>query len=135
MTVDETALLRLCVSFAERIDGGRAASVTELFTPDGVLFSGGERVAGAAALRERFTRREREGEHGLVTRHLVTNTSFCVEGAGRATGRMVMTVFRQQGSGGAVVTPRVADVEDVYARDASGQWRIAQRRIDRVFGP
>jgi hypothetical protein len=133
MTADEAALMRLCVSFAERIDGGRAATVPELFTGDGVLLSGGERVAGEAALRERFTRREREA--GLVTRHLVTNASFALESPARATGRMLMTVFRRHEGEAGVTTPRVADVEDVYLRDAAGQWRIAQRRIERVFGP
>jgi ketosteroid isomerase-like protein len=131
MTADEAALLRLCVSFAERIDGGHAASVTELFTPDGVLVSSGERVSGAAALRERFTRREA----GLVTRHLITNASFAIEEPERASGRMLMTVFRRRDGDTGVAPPRVADVEDVYVRGAGGQWRIAQRRIERVFGP
>jgi hypothetical protein len=133
MTADEAALLRLCVSFAERIDGGRAGSVVELFTPDGVLVSGGERVAGEAALRARFARREREA--GLVTRHLVTNASFAIGEPGRASGRMLMTVFRRQEGEAGTTHPRVADVEDVYARCESGEWRIAQRRIERVFGP
>jgi len=133
MMADEAALLRLCVSFAERIDGGHAASVTELFTPDGVLVSGGERVSGATALRERFTRRERET--GLVTRHLITNASFAIQEPERASGRMLMTVFRRHDGDTGMALPRVADVEDVYMRGVDGRWRIAQRRIEKVFGP
>lgn len=133
MTRDESALMQLCIAFVERIDGGRAESVADLFTPDGVLISAGERVAGEAALRERFARRQREA--GLVTRHLLTNASFTLQGDAQATGRSLMTVFRRQGEDAAMQPPRVADVDDVYVRDASGRWRFAQRRIERVFGP
>ena len=133
MTPAESALMELCIAFVERIDGGRAESVAELFTPDGVLVSAGERVAGATALRERFARRQQEA--GLVTRHLLTNLSFMLRGDGQATGRSLMTVFRRLGEDAAVQPPRVADVDDVYVLDASGRWRIAQRRIERVFGP
>jgi hypothetical protein len=131
MSADEAALMRLCIEFARRIDGGSAERVTELFTPDGVLESGGQRIVGAAALRERFARRQLDA--ALVTRHLLTNASFCIESQTRASGELLMTVFRRHGSAGPAQAPRVADVEDVYVREAAGPWRIAQRRLALVF--
>jgi hypothetical protein len=131
MNVEEQALMRLCIEFVRRIDTGAAERVTELFTADGVLETAGRRIVGAAALRERFA--QRQGETGLVTRHLLTNASFRIESHARASGQMLMTVFRRHGGDAAAPLPRVADVDDVYLRDAKGEWRIAQRRLQLVF--
>lgn len=132
MTAAADQLMALCLDFASFIDAGQARRAADLFADDGVLVSRGERIAGRAALLARFEARERR--HALVTRHALSNISLRLDGAHGATGSMLMTVSRREGPDGPVCVS-VADVHDVYACDALGRWRIAQRRIDLVFAP
>jgi hypothetical protein len=129
---EQAELLQLCLDFARLIDDGEAERVTGLFAAEGVLCSRGETIAGRAALRERFVRRQRETQQ--LTRHLVTNASFELQAPDRATGRMLLTVWRRTMGEPAVTMPTIADVHDCYVRE-SGAWRIAQRRIEVAIAP
>lgn len=132
MNEDRAELLQLCLDFARWIDDGEAERVTTLFAADGALCSRGEWAVGHAALHQRFAQRQRETQR--LTRHLVTNASFEFEAPDRASGRMLLTVYRRTPGEPPAPLPTIADVHDRYVREAR-HWRITERRIEVVIAP
>ncbi|APX75604.1 hypothetical protein LMG6001_03193 [Achromobacter insolitus] len=131
----EAACARLCIEFANALDGGDYSRVMDVFTPDAVIVTPTNQVvhgreAILASLRSRPP---------MVTRHLCSNIRVTLNGDGSATGLCYVVCFKAFGvdatnpvSG--TPAPIVADYHDTYVRTAQG-WRIRERRIAIIFEP
>jgi hypothetical protein len=135
LTTDDLLIVAECTrlmnEYGHRLDTGRGASVSELFTEDGVYVTPAAECRGRGDLREFFAKRDNLRDR--VTHHVMTNATIEVDSADRATGRAVAIEFRSDdGSAGAIRTDTrpaiVGNYEDVFVRTDEG-WKFAERRV------
>ena len=133
---DALAISTSSASFGHLVDQGRATACEHLFLPEAKLIFGpgspkpGELV-GLEAIR-RFLE-ARQAQTHVITRHLATNFRFELDGPERVRLQSILTVFRSDDEGRAPTVSVVADVHEVFARDAGGEWRILERLTVPVF--
>jgi hypothetical protein len=123
----------LNAEFAWLIDHKDGAGVSELFTFSGVYdmadraYHGREEIAGFFEARKARGRR--------TARHVFSNLRLLIEGAERAAGTVILTLYAHDGEPpyptGAIL---IADYNDVYRRGHDNQWRYESRTIVPVFG-
>ena len=109
---DRDEIIQLLYRYNHAIDSGDAEGWADTWVDDGVFDTGGEPIAGRAALVD-FA----NNVHGL--RHLAVNPLVDVDGD-RARVRVYVVVFH----GGVVAV--TGSAEDEVVRTPAG-WRIAKR--------
>ena len=138
MTDDETARAEqacraLVTRYCHDIDLGRAASVADLFTTDGVWESPEQRLDGQHAIREAFTRRQASSRR---SRHVCSTFGLDAVNGDVARGVTYFTLYRSDdpGEGPARLAgpTMVGHYEDTFRRTADG-WRIAHRTAVPAF--
>jgi ketosteroid isomerase-like protein len=126
------ALRDLNADFAYFLDHGDIAALVNLFTEDALYVHGERRSVGRAAIEELFRNRAAAGPR--TSRHVLSGLRLQIHGRDRALGSSVCLTFAGDGVPPLPATPYlVADFNDRYARSADDRWRIAERRIDRIF--
>jgi ketosteroid isomerase-like protein len=130
---DRQAIEALVNEHAWLIDHGRADEVAQLYLEDGRLLGiGPPRTSRAAILEwacQRAAMRERK------SRHVQTNLRLepCEDAS--VKGTTVVTLYRHDGGGVASPTPfLVGEFADHFRRDATGNWRFAERSLSILFG-
>jgi hypothetical protein len=119
---DHAELSQLSNRYAQALDEGDGARFARCFTPDGVLDSAGDRIAGAAALGEWCTRRERRGRH--------LPTGFVAEVDGDSATLVSYCLFHDGGPHPVVLTIVYRD----RLERTGGTWRFADRTITEIAG-
>ncbi|KQP56105.1 nuclear transport factor 2 family protein [Agreia sp. Leaf283] len=128
---DYTALTRLALEVAWRVDSGEASSLTDLFTEDGSIATLGEPSVGHDAIRAWGQMMDTNSPIPGV-RHVLTNFRFVADGTDRAVGTMYITAY--------LATPEKEDTTpfamgrgtDNYRRTASG-WKVTSRIFEPYF--
>ena len=127
------ALEDLNSDFTHHLDHDRIDELVDLFTEDALYTHGDRRSEGRAAIRALFERRAAAGVR--TCRHLSAGLRLDIESLTAARGTSVCLTFAFDGP--PPVTPAtpylVADFEDSYRLCPDGRWRIAVRRIKRIF--
>lgn len=127
------ALEDLNSGFTHYLDHDRIDELVDLFTEDALYTHGERRSEGRATIRALFERRAAAGVR--TCRHLSSGLRLTIDSATAARGTSVCLTFAFDGP--APVTPAtpylVADFDDSYRLCADGKWRIAARRIHRIF--
>ena len=127
------AIEDLNTAFTHHLDHDEVDELVDLFTDD-ALYTHGSRVSrGRAAIRDLFEARRSAGVR--TARHLYSGLKLNIENHADATGSSVCMTFAFDGPAPVSNTlPHlVADFEDRYRCDSAGLWRIAERRICRIF--
>ena len=131
----ERACERLVTQYCHFVDHGEAARVAGLFTEDGVWSSPETTMAGHAAIRAGFQRRQ--DNVALMSRHVCSNLLIDVESVELAHGVVYLTLYRNRGEAGRRVSPSAApsiigEYRDIFRRTDLG-WRFARRDISVSF--
>jgi len=129
---DYTALTRLALEVAWRVDSGEASSLTDLFTEDGSIATLGEPSIGHDAIRSWGQMMDTDSPIAGV-RHVLTNFRFVADGVDRAVGTMYVTAYLAS-------TPEKDDTApfamgrgtDHYRRTAGG-WKVTSRIFEPYF--
>lgn len=126
------AIDALVAEHAWLIDHGRAAEIAGLYLEDGRMLGVGPDLVSRAAIRAWGEGRAAMSER--VSRHLCSNMRLVPQAGGLITGTVLLTVYRHDGPAPRPARPfAVGEYEDVYARDADGRWRFAERRLVVLF--
>jgi len=131
---DRLAIEDLLNEFAWRVDHGRAATVSELFTEDGAITTPMFSVKGRAEIEAHFARRDADGSK--VSRHQWSNLRITTLGSDRARVEVIVQTHLGTRSGTGPVQPDhvvVGDSIDIVQRGADGSWRFAERRLAIAF--
>ena len=131
----QSACIAVLNAFADRIDAGRASTVTELFTDDGSLVAGPRTMRGRDELAAGFA--AREADEARRTRHLVLNPSVQVidDGVAEARSSLMLFVLGSEPGGDEPLNPSaLMNCHDRFERGADGRWRIAERQIELLAG-
>jgi SnoaL-like domain len=130
---DHVFLGRLVAEMYWRIDHGGGETLTELWTEDGEMWSGGKlHGAGHEAIAEFGRTRLPEGS----ARHTVANLRFEADGPDRAKGTIYEVVYfahPQREGPGATLPLLVGDLEFHFARRGDG-WLISKADFLQVLG-
>lgn len=131
----ERECLRLIYAYTHLADFGRASSIVDLFTHDGVFDNGEVRWEGREALARGFGERERRVD--LRTRHVCTNPVIDVKDQRHAAGVIYLTLYRHSDPDHSRAVPltspaMVGSYHDDYRRTRQG-WRLAQRIVQVPF--
>lgn len=131
----DLALRALNAAAAYHLDHGEIAEFAALFTDDALYTHGERRSEGRAAIEALLKQRTAAGPR--TSRHIQSGLRFEIQTPTSARGASVCLAFAANGLPPLPATPfLVADFFDRYARGGDGRWRIAERRIERVFvGP
>jgi ketosteroid isomerase-like protein len=130
---DILAIQDLNTAFAYHLDRNEIAPLVALFAADAV-YSNGPRVSRGRAEIEAFY--QSRTAHGARTaRHMYSNLRIVFEGEARAHATSVWLSFARNAAPPIdYSTPfLVADFEDIYLREADGEWRILSRHIRPIF--
>jgi hypothetical protein len=128
--VDHLALARLVTEAAWCVDDGKADTLAELFTEDGVLVLDDRELRGREAIRQWGSRLEAARTYQCI-RHVVSNMRFTLVGDGEAKGVTVLTVFMDDEAHSAIPWV-VGEDHDHFARTEAG-WRFTSRRWTPLF--
>jgi len=129
---DYTALTRLALEVAWRVDSGEAATLTDLFTEDGSIATLGEPSVGHDAIRAWGRMMDTDSPIAGV-RHVLTNFRFVADGPDRAVGTMYVTAYLAGSPGTNDTIPfAMGRGTDHYRRTASG-WKVASRIFEPHF--
>jgi hypothetical protein len=129
---DHFQLGRLVLEHAWRTDNGRADTIYELYTEDGVLDVGTGALVGHDAIRE-WGRKLVEAPPWGTIRHSCSNLRFVADGPDAAEGSCVLTVFMETGPGqGATLPWNVGEDHDRFVRTDEG-WKFVSRRWVNLF--
>ena len=130
---EQQAIERLIHRYAWLIDHGEAERVADLFTEDGGLFGIGPDKVGRPAVAD--WARQRAAMTERRSRHVHSNLLVAPVADGRASGTMIVTVYRHDGAGPASAVPLlVGDYADRYRKGPDGAWLIEERRFGLAFG-
>lgn len=126
------AIEDLNTAFTRHLDHNQVAQVVDLFTSDALYTHGTRESRGRAAIAALFGAR---GARIRTARHLYSGLCIDIDDTSHARGRCVCMTFAFDGPPPVRTTmPHlVADFEDRYLLCADGRWRIAERRIERIF--
>ncbi|MFT4191359.1 MAG: nuclear transport factor 2 family protein [Comamonas sp.] len=115
----------------------RSSDAAELlFVPTGKLQIGSLVLDGRDAIRQFLSEREKKHvETNRLTRHFASGFLLGEKAPGCLQASSVLAVFAGAGSIplASGVPSTIADVEDVFVRDDSGQWLFASRIMRPVF--
>lgn len=129
---DYTALTRLALEVAWRVDSGEAASLTDLFTEDGSIATIGEPSVGHEAIRA-WGRTMDINSPIPGVRHVLTNLRFVVDGTDQAIGTMYITAYLANPSETNNTLPfAMGRGTDHYRRTDSG-WKVTSRIFEPHF--
>lgn len=127
---NRAALADLNARFAWALDLHDWDALSSVLAADVRYVSAGRELHGVPAVIAAFRARDA----ARTTRHGLGNLLLEVGGHGTVTGRGSWHTFARNGPADhGVPLYMVADFHDVYARDAHGVWRIAERVIVPVF--
>ena len=123
----------LITEHAWLIDHGHADQLPRLYTEPCALRGVGEDLLGMEALRAWSVKRAAMTTR--TARHVCTNIRLVDEGPGRASGTVLVTLFRHDGpSPGAPAPFAVGEYDDRYVLCPDGRWRFESRGFSIVFG-
>lgn len=126
------ALEDLNAAFTHHLDHGDIPALVALFTSDALYTNGPRESRGHAAIEELFRQRVAKGPR--TSRHIYSGLRFEIQSEREATGTSVCLSFAADGLPPLPIKPfLVGDFVDRYRREPDGRWRIAERRIQRVF--
>jgi ketosteroid isomerase-like protein len=126
------ALEDLNAAFTHHLDHGDIPALVGLFTADALYTNGPRESRGRAAIEALFRQRVAGGPR--TSRHIYSGLRFEIESERAATGTSVCLSFAADGLPPLPAKPfLVGDFVDRYRREDDGQWRIAERRIHRIF--
>ena len=126
------ALEDLNAAFTHHLDHGDIPALVDLFTADALYTNGTRESRGRPAIEELFRQRVAKGPR--TSRHIYSGLRFEIESEREATGTSVCLSFAADGLPPLPAKPfLVGDFVDRYRRGDDGRWRIAERRIQRVF--
>jgi len=129
---DYTALTRLALEVAWRVDSGEASSLTDLFTEDGSIATLGEPSVGHDAIRAWGQMMDTDSPIPGV-RHVLTNFRFVADGDDRAVGTMYVTAYLAGTREKDRTTPfAMGRGTDHYRRTATG-WKVTSRIFEPYF--
>lgn len=127
---EKEAIREVLAEYCFRLDDGRFAEMSALFTENGTWDTAFGRATGRAVIAELArSLRERAGDQRPRGIHLVTNIAIALDGAS-ARVRSNWTVVQNSpegpkiGSGGAYLDEMIK---------AGGQWLFRYRKIDRFI--
>ncbi len=127
-----TQLTRLASEVAWRVDSGRAATLPELFTKDGLIATLGEPNIGHDAIRAWGQMMDTDSPIPGV-RHVLTNFRFTADGHNQAIGTMYITAYLAGAPDGQATLPFAMGLgTDRYQRTAAG-WRVTSRTFEPYF--
>lgn len=113
-------------------DNGGGEQLADLYLEDGRLYGLGPEKKGRAAIAAYG--KERTGIEGRTARHVCTNLRLTPGDDGQVAGHLLITLYRHDGEGlGPAEACALADAHDIYAQDADGQWKLAERRLELTF--
>lgn len=121
----------MLVEWAWLIDHGRADEAVAFYAPDAEQTIQGDTARGIAAIGDRLRRRAAMQQR--VSRHVIGNLRLSAESDARIRGSWILTLYRTDGIPDSPVPHMICDVDDIYARTADRQWKIANRRVVPVF--
>jgi ketosteroid isomerase-like protein len=134
----ETALaISACIiEFAYLVDHGHATACETLFTEDAQLTFGPGTpkpgtLAGIAAIRAFLGAREAQAH--VTTRHTMGNIRLHQRESGEVEAQSVLTLFRSETAVKPPTVTFIADIDELYTKQPSGEWRIKERLITPVF--
>jgi hypothetical protein len=128
---DYTALMRLALEVAWRVDSEEASSLTDLFTEDGSIATLGEPSIGHDAIRAWGQMMDTNSPIPGV-RHVLTNFRFVADGEDGAVGTMYVTAYLASTSGQATTPFAMGRGTDRYRRTANG-WTVTSRIFEPYF--
>ena len=129
---DYTALTRLALEVAWRVDSGEAASLTNLFTEDGSIATLGEPSVGRDAIRAWGQEMDTNSPIPGV-RHVLTNLRFVADGTDQAIGTMYITAYLANPSATENTLPfAMGRGTDHYRRTDNG-WKVTSRIFEPYF--
>jgi hypothetical protein len=129
---DLERIRELLTSFAWFADRGDGDGLSRLFLPEAVLHVGGQDHVGREQIAQDC--RRRAAVPGRKVRHVWSNLRIERAAADRISTTAVQLTFEQfEQQEGAPTHLRVNDMLDTFARDPSGQWHFAGRRIERAL--
>lgn len=127
------AIEDLNTDFYHYLDHNKVDLLVGLFTVDARYIHGSRVSVGADQIRDLFDTRSSAGVR--TTRHLYSGLKVDLIETDRARGTSVCMTFAKNAA--PPITPAmpylVADFFDDYVREGDGCWRIAKRRIERIF--
>ncbi|MEO8316670.1 MAG: nuclear transport factor 2 family protein [Pseudomonadota bacterium] len=139
---DRTLIQELMDRYGVVHDLGNAEQYADLFTADGEITVGGNRVVvkGRQALIEQARRdhdrydkeKDASGKATSIMRHLISNAQISITGAGTAAGTCYVTTVVKKGDVGPAILS-VSRYSDHYVK-RNGQWLIQRRDIALEFG-
>jgi hypothetical protein len=86
---------------------------------------------GLEAIRAFLT--ARQAMTNVTTRHVATNFRLEWDGGAEARLASLLTVFRSDDATRQPIVSVVCDIEEIFARDEAGSWRIKERVTRPVF--
>ena len=114
------------------LDNHESHRLADLYLDDGRLYGIGPERKGRDALTKYGT--ERAAMKDRSARHVCTNLRLAPLDDGRVKGHVVITLYRHDGDGlGPAEPSALADAHDIYAKDADGRWKLAERRLELTF--
>lgn len=126
------ALEDLNAAFTHHLDHGDIPALVELFTADALYTNGPRESRGRPAIEALFRQRIARGPR--TSRHIYSGLRFEIASDREASGTSVCLSFAADGLPPLPAKPYlVGDFVDRYRRGDDGRWRIAERRIQRVF--
>jgi ketosteroid isomerase-like protein len=135
--VAERACERRLYEYVRRVDFGHAASLADLFTPDGIWEAEGLVLDGQDTIRAHFLRRQ--GVTRRVSRHAITNVQVDVFGD-HAEALAYFMNFRVDRSEGDTSLPQPAGLPKYtgeyvasFARTDADGWRFTRLHVDVTF--
>lgn len=127
------AIEDLNTAFTYHLDHNEVEPLVALFTDDVIYTHGSRRSVGREAVRALFAGRRDAGIR--TARHVYSGLQVIIDAPDRARGTSVCVTFAYDGPPPVrgTIPHLVADFTDTYVRGGDGRWRIAERRIDRIF--
>ena len=134
--VELLTLSGISAEFGHLVDHGRATECAELFASDArMIFGAGSpkpgTLDGLEAIRAFLTARQALAH--VTTRHLATNFRLDWDGGAEARLESLLTVFRSDDATLKPVVSVVCDIQEIFARDEAGKWRIQERLTKPVL--
>lgn len=131
---DRQAITDVMHQFYWLVDQGRAAETAALFTATARLTFGpgapkpgtieGDAIPPAMAARQAQT--------NVTTRHVLSNIRLTPRADGAVEAYSLLTLFRSDDESRNSFPASVADIEEVFVRQADG-WRVQERTILPIF--
>lgn len=123
-------LYDLIVAFTWKLDHGEPEGIADLFEPDARFETPQRTFEGADEVEQFFRDRSTSS---MSTRSSLTNHRLVRLSDTVIEGKVLITLFLNDGPPGKPDPFQVAEYHDVYARGDDGLWRFRDRRAIHVF--